>query len=350
VELRLAAAPEGAPRRLRLLLDHRNQVHPRQVLALLTPLAAKARASAREAVLPVLVAPYISPRVSELCIEHGIGYLDAAGNAHLVGAGLFVHIEGRDNPAPDTRPAMQLFAAKSSRIARVLLEEPQRVWQVQGLAAAARVSIGLASRIKCGLVDEAYLTETVDGVRVVDAPRLLHAWSAAYRPRVRRCMVYGLGGSGADPRGSVIQGSDDPSALVARAVVQWCSKRGVPCAHGEMSAASLLAPMVRPSRPVLYIGVARGGDAGESLVEQLFGDLDLKPVESGPTAEIWVTDDESIFFGAREVGGMPSVSPLQAYLDVVDHPARGREAAEEIELMHLFPRFTASAAGGRGDS
>jgi hypothetical protein len=310
-------------RRLRLLIEVKGQIHPRQVVSSLSPLASMARAAGGDT-LAVLAATYVSPRVAQVCRDHGVGYVDGAGNAHLVGPGLCLHVEGRPNQRPDTRPAERLFAPKSSRIARVLLESPQRRWRVQDLANTAKVSIGLASRIKRKLVEEAYVEEASEGVRIADPHRLLGDWAAAYRLPRLRIPVYAL----------------DAPEKMARDVVQWGASRDVVCALAEFSAASRLAPMVRTNRAVVYVFA----DPASDTVEQLTRALSLRRVDSGPTAELWVTDDESVFHNVQEVDGTRVVSALQAYLDVRKNPARGQEAADELYRRFLEPRFAGKAS------
>lgn len=313
-----------ANRRLRLVVGVKELVHPRQVVSLLSPLAAMARAAGQET-LAVLAATYISPRVAQVCRDHGVGYVDGSGNAHLVGPGLCLHVEGRPNRRPETRPVERLFAPKSSRIARVLLEDPARHWKVQELAITAKVSIGLASRIKQKLLEEAYIQEVPEGVRVVDPERLLGEWAAAYTLPRHRIAVYSL----------------DSPEHVEREVLQWGTRHGVACALAEFSAATRLAPMVRNKRSVVYVFADKDSDTPE----QLLRDLSLRRVDSGPTAELWFTDDESVFFGAQALDGMQVVSALQAYLDVRKNAARGQEAADELYRRSLKPRFDGKARG-----
>lgn len=313
-ELEVVLAGEG--RRIRLLVEATARAHPQRVIASLAPLANMAHV-AGGTTLPLLAAPYISSRVAQVCRDHGVGYLDGGGNSHLAGPGLYVHVEGLPNRAPDTRPAEHLFAPRSSRVSRLLLEEPDRPWRVQDLARNAGISIGLASRIKRKLVQEAYAQDTPQGVRLADGERLLMDWAEAYRPPMQRAMVYGL----------------DGPAEVQRRIVQWGRTGDTPCALAEFSAASRLAPMVRSTRVVLYVLAKESSE----VLRRLLADLSLREVDSGPTAELWLTNDESVFRGVRDVEEVPVVSPIQTYLDVRRNPARGAEAAEEIYRTLIQP-------------
>jgi len=72
----------------------------------------------------------------------------------------------------------------------VLLEHPDRSWQVQELAREARVSLGLVSKSKQALVDEGFVRMDAGRVQLLDPEGLLRAWQAAYRPDVKPLDLY----------------------------------------------------------------------------------------------------------------------------------------------------------------
>ena len=120
---------------------------------------------------PVLASTFLSPRARELCRQEGVGYLDLAGNCYLQFDDFYLQKIVDVNPfrAPG-RPA-SLFAPVSSRLLRAMLEEPQRSWQVMELAATARVSLGLASKVCRRLLDEVYATKADGRLRLTPPGR-----------------------------------------------------------------------------------------------------------------------------------------------------------------------------------
>jgi hypothetical protein len=48
-----------------------------------------------------------------------------------------------------------------------------------------------------------------------------------------------------------------------------------------------------------------------------------------------VPNDEGVFDGAKFVDGIRCVHPVQAYLDLKDHPERSTEAAAELRRKIL---------------
>ncbi len=314
----LTIRPHGSSLPLRVVVESRVRLHPQNALAVAARIRLEPRPRGPQTVA-VVAARYISDRVAAICREGGIGYVDDAGNCHLEAPGLYLHIEGQRNPTPDTRPAENLFAPKSSRIVRALLEYPARTWKVQDLAREARVSIGLASRLKHKLITEAFVETSPQGIRLRQPQQLLDSWVNAYANAARAVPAYSM---------------DEPRTLERR-VAEWCRQHGTRYALAEFSAAARWSPMVRYTRPAIYLEEPRSGD----VLRPLMRDLDLKEVDSGPSAVLWVTDDEAIFFNSAERDGVTVASPLQTYLDLVKNPARGQEAASELLQNQLLPRF-----------
>jgi hypothetical protein len=55
----------------------------------------------------------------------------------------------------------------------------------------------------------------------------------------------------------------------------------------------------------------------------------------GSNTWLVVPDDEGVFAGAKERGGIRCVSPVQVYLDLKGQPERAEEAAAELRRVHL---------------
>ncbi len=268
-----------------------------------------------------ICAPYISPRVAELCREKHVSYLDGVGNCRIAAPGLFVHVSGRPNRQTTIKVAVDPFSRKSSRIVRTLLRHPERGWQVQQLAHEADVSLGLASKVKNALIDEAYLEERGRLLYLRDPAKLLQAWAVQYRPHVKRLPLYTL--------------SRPPEA--ERRLAEWCRANEVSYALTQLAAAWRYLPMVRYDKSVAYIDKKV---ASEDYLTALLAHVDARQVDTGANCTLWLTDDPAVFSDAKEVEGVKIVSPLQLYLDLRNLPGRGEEAAHDIlkkELPTLLP-------------
>jgi hypothetical protein len=273
--------------------------------------------------LLLVCAPYVSPRVAELCREEGVSYLDAVGNCRIAAPGLFIYVSGRPNRRASLKANVDPFSRKSSRVVRTLLTHPDQGWQVQQLAQQASVSLGLASKVKRALLEEAYLEKRDRLLYLRDPGKLLQAWAARYRPLVRRLQLFAL------PRATEVE-----ARLAA-----WCRENGVAYALTQLAAAWRYSPMVRYDKSVVYID--KKVESGDSL-KALLGAMDARKAETGANCTFWITDDPAVFTDAREVDGANVVSPLQLYLDLKALAGRGEDAAEEILEKQLHPLLAAS--------
>ncbi|OYV87008.1 MAG: hypothetical protein B7Z73_10775 [Planctomycetia bacterium 21-64-5] len=197
------------------------------------------------------------------------------------------------------------------------MTEPARRWQVQALAAAARVSLGLVSKVKQTLLSEGYAVER-DRLLSVRGPRaLLGAWARAYAPRVEpvRLRV--------------------PGDTMAVAVARWLESNSVRYALTQLAGAWRTTAAVEFEDIVFW--VAPLPTSAWTNFQRLTGG---ERVESGENVVLWQTDDASVFDGARPLGSPPlaTVSPLQLYLDLQLLDGGG-EAAEVVYEQGLAGRF-----------
>jgi hypothetical protein len=303
-------------RRVDLFVETRQQLSPAAVLGVFQRLGWVPP----DGVL-LVCAPYISPRVAELCREQNVCYLDGVGNCRIATPGLFVHVSGRPNRPASAKATVDPFSRKSSRVVRLLLTHPEQGWQVQQLAQQADVSLGLASKVKNALLEEAYLEERDRLLYLRDPAKLLQGWAAQYRPHVKRLQLFAIA---------------RPSETEAR-LANWCQANGITYALTQLSAAWRYSPMVRYDKSVVYIDKKV---ASETNLKTLLGHIDAREVDTGANCTLWITDDPAVFSDTREVDGVKVVSPLQLYLDLKVLAGRGEDAAQEIlekELRTLLP-------------
>lgn len=309
-DLAVIVQPAGQGSPFTLLIESKKRITPAEALATLERMV-----TAKEAGALLLCSPAISERVAEMCRHRGVGYLDEAGNCRINGPGLLLQIEGRGNARPDTRPTVDIFAAKSSRIVRVLLTHPQRGWQVQALAAEAQVSLGLASKTKCALVEQAFAEERAGLIYPLHPEQLLREWSKRYSlSRSKRFELFTL----------------DKLPDVEQKISEWCRNQSLGCALTQFSGAWRVAPMVRYNRSAVLM---------ESGSPQLASELGLKPVSTGANLIVWTPFDPFVFYDLRAVNGVSVASPLQLYLDLMNEPGRGEEAAQEILEKAIRPTW-----------
>lgn len=304
-------------RRVDLIVQTRQHLLPNTVLGLFQKLKED-----RPNGTLLLCAPYISARVAEMCREQNVSYLDGVGNCWIAAPGLFVYVVGRPN-RPTVSKAVDPFSRKSSRIVRTLLTQPGKGWQVQQLAQQADVSLGLVSKAKTALIEDAYLEERDRLLFVRDTVKLLKGWSAEYRPHVKRVQLFAI------PRPNEIE----------KRLAEWCRTNKVTYALTQLAAAWRYSPMVRYDKSVAYIDrELETGNKMKSLLEH----LDAGEVETGANCILWITDDAAVFRDSKEIDGIKVVSPLQLYLDLMALSGRGKDAAEEVFERELRPLLAAN--------
>lgn len=311
VDLALDVAVGGE--RWRLLVEAKRIAEPRLIRGaiqqLLTYLSGLTKSYG------VVAAPYISSRAADICKEAGIGYLDLAGNCRLVFGQVFIERQGFPNPKIERRPLRTLFAPKASRVLRVLLEDVKRSWQVQAMARQARVSLGLAFKVKQRLLDLEYAREGDEGLRLLRPEELLRQWAANYsytKSNALDCFAIG-----------------DPPAL-EQALSEYCRKHRIAYAFTLFSGAARIAPFARYSRGCVF---------AVSEAPKLMRELGWQSVPSGANFTILTPFDEGLLYGARQVNGDVVVSDVQLYLDLASYKGRGEDAATFILEQRLRPRW-----------
>lgn len=275
---------------------------------------------------PVLFAPVVSDRTSDIATKHGVSWMDYAGNCRLVfpAYGIYVRRSGIENPFGKQLPkVLNIFSLKSSRVVRAMLQEPLRGWQLNELAAHhdVRVSPGLMSRIKRSLVEEGYAVMQERQIRLKRPDDLLSDWVNHYRNHKPREYSFYM-------RGELEQ--------IEQQISHWCSNSADQFALSRFSAAWRLAPEVRYN--VASFMVPKRAILAEPLVD-LVRNYGARTVDSGGNLVLQIADDDS-YFHNRQGNTQPITSPLQTYLDLRALDGRGEEAAMAIYEKYFKHQFT----------
>lgn len=266
---------------------------------------------------PVFLAPYISPESAEICHKAGVGHVDFAGNCRLQFDTVLIERSGAANPQPDKRGLHSIFAPKSARILRRLLQEPRRLWRVVELAVATETSLGQVSNVRRALIDHEWAAANAGGLRLVLPDALLDAWRDAYsRRRIERHRYYTLfHGDSLDARIKESFAVAPPESHVLLA---------------SYSAARWLAPFSRHPAQHFYADA----DGEVFLMEQ----LQLEPAAKGENVVIDRPVDDGLFSDRIEAApGLWSTGLVQTYLDLAVSGDRGLEAAEHLRQTRIEP-------------
>jgi hypothetical protein len=268
-------------------------------------------------VIPLVFAPAISPRVAEILGQHGIGYVDEAGNCRInsVYHRLLIDRHGYKSPTRPPKKIVDLFSPKSSRIVRAMLAQPAKGWQVRELATHPdiEVSVGLAAKVKQTLVEESYAIEHERLLYLRDPVGLLENWAKSYSGPAEQMPMF-------------FRGNTEEAE---KAVAQWSQDNDIAFALGGLSAAWRLAPEVRYNVAAVYVE-SRGFD--REILRKLESYQGGKPVETGANLLLCCPYDRSVFVGSHRESknSLPVTSAIQAYLDLKRLGGRGEEAAAAV--------------------
>jgi hypothetical protein len=275
--------------------------------------------------VPTLAAPYISPRMAEMCEKHGWSWFDLAGNCRITVPEL-LHLERTGNKPVHSRPkkgGANLSTHESARILRVLMAPGNagRRWTQRELrdTCEPKVSLGKVNTLVGYLREQAYLLDqNGGGVRMHEYEGLLKEWRNAYAYKEHRQL-------------NCFSLSDRKSIFKKLAELRSDSPlMEAPACLATFTAADQMAPHVRQSRIWIYV---RARDTREIL--QCLG---AKEVDSGANLILLEAADEGVFDAVRSGSdGVPTTSALQSYLDLWQAGGRGEEAATAILNQCLIP-------------
>jgi transcriptional regulator with AbiEi antitoxin domain of type IV toxin-antitoxin system len=292
-----------------------------------------------KAVVPVLAMPYVSPRMSELCVEHGWGWFDLAGNCHIdVPNTIYLDRRGNESSYSPSRPPANLSTREAARVIRALLapENFCRRWTQRSLEThfgssdprLPEPSLGLVNKVVKHLRDEAFIDASPDGFFVREPEKLLMAWRDVYRfDRHERRNYFTL-----------MQGRQLRDALA-----QLGLDSGGFAAYAAFSAADGQAPHVRQPKTWIYL------DA--EYTKRLEESAEAKRVDTGDNLIVLIPDDPGVFYVADRgtVGEhrLASTNPVQTYVDLYHCGGRGEEAADALLEQNLRPHWGRSKSHER---
>lgn len=272
-----------------------------------------AQSSFPHEVIPLLAVPYMGEAAQKRCAQAELPWLDLSGNARIIVPGIFYQNLGHPNRFRRLGRPESAFGPKGSRIARQLLMEPSKVVRQRVIASNAGLDEGHASRIVGKLLEAGLVERESAGIRAADPGTLLDAWREEYR----------------FDRHHLIRGhiSARGGESLTHSIAEILSKADAPYAATALAAAWLWTRHAGFRLSTVYL--SNPPSAG------IRRDLGFREESRGANTWLVVPNDEGVFDGAEFVDGIRCVHPVQAYLDLKDHPERATEAAAEIRRRIL---------------
>lgn len=292
-----------------------------------------AREGPRQGQHPLVVLPYLSDDHLAKLQKHGLSGLDLCGNCLLcVPPNVFVLRTGAKNrfPAPRATPTVYHSHNVSSLVPRVLLSQPLFT-SMQDVLSACRarmmppttepppLSLATVSRTIAQMKMDLVVTRHGRMVKLLDPIRLLEGLERSFHAPVVTATHIGKTDLQGDARSSALE-------LLRASVRMVVTGRG---------AASLYTGLAVPERLQLYV----------SDLPRVQAALRSRETAAFPNIELLETQDEAVYFDAREESGARWASPLQAYLELSRAGARERDVATYLRTHLLQAAAAAEKAG-----
>jgi hypothetical protein len=300
--------------------------------------------------IPNSIAEEAKRFVRERAPEVAIGVVDLEGLRLFAGHGL-ESLSSARRPQSDLRArkarAPQLFSDLNQWMVKVLLapgipdaylSAPRGRYQgASQLAEAAGVSVMSAFRFVEEFSKEGFLESGPGVLRLVRLRELLNRWMAASQQRVLEIPMRWVLHRGKKALGSALRSyPSDQSVPSPNRADRLSSPRPRLCLGLFEAAEALGIGFVHGVKPYLYL---------ERLNAEVLKELGLSGEAEGKEADLFVRipgNRESVFRGLVRKDGVPVSDILQVWLDVGQHPSRGKEQADLIWRKILSSAFESS--------
>jgi hypothetical protein len=307
--------------------------------------------------IPDSVAEEAKHFVRERAPDVAVGLVDLEGFRSFAGHGL-ESLSSKRRPgnrvsSPKFRSgAPQLFSDLNQWMLKILLapgipesylSAPRGHYQgASPLAEVAGVSVMSAFRFVEQFSKEGFLEQNSGRLRVVRSRELMKRWLAASQRRLLEI-----------PMRSILRKGKDALAEALRSYMAMAAGARLPGAPRK-SDGQLLPPRPRvclglfAAAEVLGVGFVHGVEPHlylERMSEEVLQRLGLSVNGAEQHADIFIRipgNREGVFRGAVVKDGVPSSDILQVWLDVAQHPSRGREQADLIWRRILAPALEAN--------
>lgn len=202
-----------------------------------------------------------------------------------------------------------LFAGKAVDVVRVLLTGYPKPWKLRDLSAGAGVSLRWAAVVANALIRERLATRgsSHSELKLMSPSDLLRRWANFHNFAANTKFV------------EYYAHEEDVSKLL----VSFKDKSGPEYAVTCLAGALKVAPFVRPTNIHIYVN---SGEDAKKWAEL----LKLMPIEENGNVKFAIAEGSKVFYGSREVDGVRVVSDVQLYVDLLNYPARGEEAAQAV--------------------
>ena len=299
---------------LDIIIEYKAKASSEAVSAAIRHIRAFKAEHSNERLLLLLVVPYMWEIGQRMCREEGISWIDLSGNAWVWEQGFQISVQGYPNTYKQKGRPSNLFAPKSSRVVRVLIESyPQEIMQ-KDLPYLTGLGKGYISSILSRLTDGLFIRKQKHGViSVLDPNSLLDAWRERYEFSKQRMIKGHMHGR--------------TSQEILRSLSQTLTEKNMIHAATGLASAWMHIQFAGFRLSTIYIS--------DFLNDHEWNDIGIRLEERGSNVWLVQPTDDFVFNGCTTIDHIPCVTPLQTYLDLKGQPERSEEAAEELRNRKL---------------
>ncbi len=263
---------------------------------------------------PLVLVPWLSEEQLLSLERRNVSGIDLCGNGVLLAPGISVFRSGSPNKFPASRPIRRIYEGTSSLVARVFLLKPKyrtvsAVYE-EVISRGGEITLPTVSKALKQLEDDVIIVKSSDGIRLVQATKLLNRLRENYEAPKRSAIV----------RCKITVDDDIPKILNKAA-----KRANLRLVLSGASSVEYYASMGRDPMDS-YFCTAIPDDELEDLGAK------IDTTSRFPNTEFQVTSSEYVYFDARkDKKGRVVASPIQTYLELATSDKRGQETAERIE-------------------
>jgi hypothetical protein len=273
--------------------------------------------------LPMLFLPFLSERqLQELELE-GISGIDLCGNGVVVVPGMFaVFRSGERNRFSSSAPIKNIYRKNSSMVGRVFLVRSgyETVQEICAEINRRNMLVTLWNKRPMSLstvskslktLEEDLIVERKGIIRLLQPEKLLEKLNENYVP--------------AEIKDRIRLKVPEESGTIRELLLKQSQEMSVPLvAKGTLSVAQF-AVMQRGDVLTVYC----------PRLEMLVDRLRASQTDRFPNLELLETEDETVYFDARQKGDVWWASPVQVYLELMAGDKRDQETAEQVKSYIL---------------
>lgn len=304
-----------------ILGEIKSQLSPKLLLQISPGLFRFKKSNLKE--IPVLITSYITKNLQDYCLKNNINFIDLSGNVSInVPGKVLIQRLGQPNKKPIKQILRNPFWGASSRVLRVLLQYPERIWTISEIDEEIKMesekqkidfklSLASISKTVKSLDEELLIRRDGKKIIVPDPKQLIFRWAEKYREMDSRTISEGM----MDIRNPF--SSETPTSVKKLLnIVENIKSYTVT----GTSAATLAAPFINIDRIEIKVLQTEPG---------LFGPLPLLEEQSiGPEFDMRVVKDEGMIMYSKEIEGIRIASDIQIYLDCYSKGGRDLKQAE----------------------